>query len=147
MSQSDLTEKTIGPDTYRIAMLDPMVAGDMLLDLTAVFGPALGSLGAAVLKAKDSKAALSQLMDGKGDDQAKDLLGDNLEGALTGLIERLDSAKQREFIATLSAVTSVKKGDKWPQLETVFTVHFRGRIKAMYQWLGFAVKAQFEDFF
>lgn len=147
MSQSDLTQKTIGPDTYRTTMLDPLVAADLLLDLTGVFGPALGSLGAAVLKAKDSKMALSQLMDGQGDDGAKDLLGDNLEHALTGLIERLNPAKQREIINMLAAVTELQKGDKWPRLDSVFAVHFRGRIKAMYQWLGFAVKAQFEDFF
>lgn len=152
MSQIDGVTKTIGPDTYKIMMLDPLTSGDLLLDLTDIFGPALSAVGSAlgssVLKSSDPKAAIKQLLDGEGDGAGLDVLGDNLERALVQLINKLDKAKQREIIGLLTSVTSVKKGEnEWPSLDSIFTVHFQGRIKAMYQWLVFAVRTQYGDFF
>lgn len=149
MSQVDAQTKTIGPDTYSVHMLDPLVASDLFLDLVELFGPALGAVGSSILKAENSKEALKQLMDGTGD--SGDLIGENLERALTGMIDRISKAKQREIIDLMTEVTSVKKAgengeENWPKLRSIFPIHFRGRPKAMYQWLLFSVRVQFADF-
>ncbi len=147
MTQYDGVTKVIGEHTYKVMMLDPFTASDLLVDLTEIFGPALGALGASVLKAKDSKAALKQLMDGGGDPEDMKEMGDNLERALVGLIDRISKAKQRQIMSTMARTTSVLKGDKWPGLEGIFVVHFQGKLKEMYLWLAFAIRTQFADFF
>ncbi len=125
-----------------------MTASDLLLDLSAIFGPSLSIVGSGLLKSGDSKQALQQLLDGVGGAESSDLLGENLEKAILSLIDRLSKEKQREVIGILAGVTSVQQeDDAWPSLESIFTVHFRGRLKAMYQWLAFALQVQFKDFF
>lgn len=145
MSQLDPHTKTIDGDTYKVLMLDPMVSADLLLDLSTIFGPSLSIMGSGLLKARNSKEALQQLMEGVGG--TEDLVGMNLEKAISSLIERLSKEKQREIVGVLSGVTSVQKDDAWPSLESIFSIHFRGRLKAMYKWLAFALQVQFKDFF
>lgn len=164
MSQTDGSTKTIGPDTYKVLMLDPLTASDLLLDLTSIFGPGVGAVISGIIKSPDSRGAIQQLWNGvnaKGkaveEDSAaapasesfnvQDLLGDNLERAVVDFLGRITREKQREIIDTLMGVSSVKKGEKWPELRSVFDVHFRGRPKAMYAWLGFALSTQYKDFF
>jgi len=147
MSQQEPVTKNIGPDTYQVLMLDPWTASDLLLDLSSIFGPSLSIVGSGLLKSGDSKAAFQQLLDGVGGAESGDVLGENLEKAILSLLDRLSKEKQREIIGILSKVTSVQKEAAWPTLESVFTVHFQGRIKAMYQWMAFALQVQFKDFF
>ena len=73
--------------------------------------------------------------------------GDALEKAVVEFFARLDKVKQREFISLLSDVTYVMHGGKEVKLSSVLTMHFRGRIGSLYQWLGWALKVQFSDFF
>ena len=152
MTQQDFTARTIDGDTYRILMLDPMTAGDLLVDLIDIFGPSVSIVGSGILKAKDSKEVVAQLLDGINSNESDatdaigDLVGDNLERAITGLIERMDKAKLREIIRLMCSVTSVQKGEKWPELATVFDIHFRGRIFTMYKWLAAAVRIQYGNF-
>lgn len=153
MTQLDGESKTIDGETYKILMLDPLVASDLLVDIAKVFGPALGVVGASLLKAENSKEALDQLLDGvksEGNDAeaaTEELIGDSLEKALIGLIDRVEKSKLREIINIMTDVTSVQKGNDWPKLASIFSVHFRGKIKAMYQWLAFAIRVQYRDFF
>ena len=144
MTQMDGAVKTIGPDTYRVRHLDPFTAADLAVDLTEILGPVLGSLGSAVLSAKDSKQAFQQLMD--GGDGAENPLGESLEKAILEFVNRLSKEKQRHIIQTLAAVTTVQKEGGEPSLESIFAVHFRGRMKAMYEWLIFAIRTQYADF-
>ncbi len=163
MSQTDGSTKTIGTDTYKVLMLDPLTASDLLLDLTNIFGPGVSAVISGIIKSPDSRGAIQQLWAGvnaKGEavDQeddvsaggslaVQDLLGDNLERAIVDFLGRLTREKQREIINTMMGVTSVQKGEKWPELKSVFDAHFRGRPKALYAWLGFALSTQYKDFF
>jgi len=154
MSQDpmDAAEETIGPDSYKVLMLEPLAFADLLVDLTDVFGPALGAVGGVLVKAGDTKEAFSQLLDGiksgdGADNISPDAFGDSLERAITGIIDRMEKHKLRAMIELMRGMTSVQKGENWPKLESIFAIHFRGRPKAMFQWLAFALKAQFRDFF
>lgn len=158
MSQMDGITKAIDGEEFRVLMLDPLIANDLLVDIGKTLGPALGALLASILKAKDSKAAFSQLLDGvrglpgmEMDDDTQeavsDLIGDGLERALVGLIDRIEKGKLRDVISIMESVTSVRKGNDWPQLGTLSTVLFRGRLKLMYKWLAFAIRVQYRDFF
>lgn len=153
MTQKNIAEKSIGDDTYRVLMLDPMTSGDLLVDLVSLLGPSLSIVGSGILKAKNSKEVIKQLMDGlakpdDGDSKAAigDLIGDNLERAIAGLIDRMEKPKLREIINLMKGVTSVKKGDKWPELESIFDAHFRGRVFEMYKWVAMAVRVQYGNF-
>lgn len=164
----DGVEKTIDGTTFKVLMLDPLVANDLLVDIGKTFGPALGAIAAALLQAKDTKAAWSQLMEGvKGPKEAgaddlgefaekldpnsrevvKSLIGSGLERAVVSLIDRIEKHKLREIIQIMETVTTVQQGKDWPELRSVSTVLFRGRLKLMYQWLGFAIRTQYRDFF
>jgi hypothetical protein len=166
MSQSvtDAQEKTIDGETFRVRMLDPLVALDLEVDILQTLGPAIGTLVAALLQAEDTKGAFNQLMDGiKGGDgkaleqlgeempvdaQAAvgDLIGEGLERAIVGLVDRLSKDKLREVVTIMTGVTEVKQGDKWPELSSIFVVFFRGKMKLLHKWLAFAIRAQYRDF-
>jgi len=143
MSQGaqDSKSTVIDGHSYKCLMLDPLTATDMVADLGFVFGPSLGALGGALLKDQGNDG-LKKLMDEGGEG-----FGDALEKAVLEFFARFDKAKQREFIGLLSEVTFVKQGDKEVKLSSILTIHFRGRIGSLYKWLGWALKAQFGDFF
>lgn len=126
--------------TYRCLMLDPLVATDMVADLGFLFGPSLGALGGALMGGASD--GLQKLLDEGGQE-----FGAAFEKAAIEFFARFDKTKQREFINTLANVTYVKTGDKEVKLDTILTVHFRGRIASLYKWLGWALKVQFGDFF
>jgi len=148
MSQMDGVTKTIGGETFKVMMLGPLEANDLLVDIGKTLGPALGALLAPLLGAKDTTAAFRQLLDGiqDGDGGLAGLSG-GIERAVTGLIDRIEKDQLREIISIMEGVTTVKKGSEWPALGAVSTILFRGKLKLMYQWLGFAIKVQFQDFF
>jgi hypothetical protein len=74
------------------------------------------------------------------------LIGDGIEGAVVGLVDRLSKAKNREVIAIMQEVTDIKVGDKWIPLKAAFNSTFTGKIKRIHGWLAFAIKVQFQDF-
>lgn len=142
MSQGfqDAQTTTIDGHSYKCLMLDPLVATDMVADLGHLFGPSLGALGGALLS--ESGGAVQKLLDEGGEN-----FGEALEKAVSEFFSRFDKAKQREFINILSEVTFVTQGDKEIKLNSIMAIHFRGRIGALYKWLGWALKVQFGDFF
>lgn len=153
MSQMDGETKTIDGEEFKVLMLDPLTANDLLVDITKVVGPAIASILASVLKSSNSQETLDQLLDGikkkhnSDNEIPEDLLGDNIERSIIGLIDKIDKDKLREIIKTMESVTSVRKGNNWPSLSSIFQILFRGKIKLMYRWLAFALRVQFQDFF
>ena len=158
MTQMDGVEKKVGKDTYKILMLDPMTSGDMLIDILDMLGPSAGVIGSGIMNAENSKEALLTLIRGLAEDSSDDdkkasmgvtmadLIGDNFEKVILGLIDRMDKAKIREIITLMRGVTSVKVGNDWPSLDSIFEVHFRGRIIPMYKWVAAAVQVQYGNF-
>ena len=137
----------IDGDSYKILYLDPLTASDMLTDLSKAIAPALGAVGGKVLAKKDSKNALDELLGGAEGEEDAQALAEAYERAIMGLVDRLDKATFRAMVNELAQVTSVKKGDGWPELKPVMAIHFRGRIKSFYKWFFAALKIQFADFF
>ena len=147
MAQSDFQQKEIEGFTYKVMMLDPLVASDLLADLGFVLAPAIGALGGVLVKEKGD--GLGKLLDGTAEESDEDSnIDDAVEKAVIGLFGRFSKAKQRELISILQKVTIVVLPDgKEPRLQDIFTVHFRGRLKSLYLWLAFALKVQYQDFF
>ena len=133
MAQTDSQQTTINGHNYRVHMLDPLVASDLLVEFGQLIGPALERLGFDAKKKPDgnpestSEAALAAIGD---------------------VLYRLKGEQLRGVITRLGEVSYLVKGDRDVQLaENVVREHFRGQLPAMYQWLVFAVKTNFSDFF
>jgi hypothetical protein len=137
VSQLDTQSKVIDGVTYRVAMLDPLAANDLLVDLMHVVGPSLGAGAGAFAGALGGGEGA---LDTKADPEM-------LDRAISGFFERVTKAKMRETIAVLAKVTTVEIGGKTPCLETILAEHFRGRLGKMYEWLAFAIQAELGDFF
>jgi len=141
MTQLDADTQTIDGDVYKVHMLDPLVATDLLADLGDILGSPLAALGSGIGGDDQIKA----LLDGGASEES---FGPALERAVSEFFKRFSKGKQREIINTLAKVTFVEKGSgEAPRLDAIFAVHFRGRIGTLYKWLGFALKVQFRDFF
>ncbi len=148
MSQTDAKSRTIDGHTYKVMMLDPLVASDVLIDIGKVLAPALGAIGGFALGDKDAVAKLLDGEDGaEGEKESESRLSPAFERAVIGLVDRLDKAKLREIVDLLAKVSFLVGSEGEAQLRTVFPVHFRGRLKTMYRWLAFALEVQFADFF
>lgn len=145
MSQMDFETTEIDGYTYKVFMLDPLVATDLVTDLCKMLAPVLGPLGGILVKEKGD--VLNKMLDGfEPEDNTN--VDKAIERAVLGFFNMLDKVKQREMIAIMSKVTVLVCDDgKEPQLTRVFSKHFQGRLKALYKWLLFALKVQFRDFF
>jgi len=144
MSQEfEKTSDGIGGNRYIVSMLDPLTAADLLADIGYMVAPVAGSIGGAFAT---KPISLKSLFNGEASDIEG--LDKMFETAVIGFFNRFTKAKQREIIAILASVTRVVLSDgKEPQLSNILTAHFRGKIKSMYQWIAFAMKVQFSDFF
>jgi hypothetical protein len=131
----------VGGDTYKVTLLDPKVAGDLLADLMAIVMPALAPLASAAGTEKASPVA--ELL---GHDEVPSG-NDSIERAVAAFFARFDKRKQREIVEVLAKVSSVVKDGKDIGLEQIFAIHFRGRLGAMYRWAWAALKVQYADFF
>lgn len=141
--QADTKVDTIDGDTYKVYMLDPLVASDLVADIGAIIIPSLAAISGNVSGDKDQLAEVL----GNPEAPAPDA-GNGYERAAVLFFQRFNKEKQREVIGILAKVTCLVLSDgKEPKLDSLFTIHFRGRIGAMYKWLGFALKVQFGDFF
>ena len=119
-------EKKIGPCTYKVTQLGAIKGRAAFLRLVKVLGPMLGG-------------AVDQ--DGKVRDKDFDL--GKLFASMT-----LDEDDLTYFCDLFGERTFVVKPDgKMPRLDNVFDEHFAGQYIDMVQWLAFAVKVNFADFF
>lgn len=141
--------KPIGGFKYRVFMLDPLEAGDILADLGYLLAPVLGPLGSMMASVKGDliKGIMDGFKDGEGPEG--ETLGQALDKAALGFFDRVTKEKQRELMAAMAKMTMVviQEGKEEPELSTIFTTHFRGRVKNMYEWFFFAMRTQFDDFF
>lgn len=145
MSQVDFETKEIDGHTYKVYMMDPLLATDLLTDLCQLLAPALGALGGVLVKEKGD--VLQKALDGF-EESDKTNIDVAFERAVLGFFGRLDKTKQREWIDMLAKVSVLITSEgKEPGLSTVLRKHFQGRVFAMYKWLAFALKVQFRDFF
>lgn len=125
---------------YEVFMLDPLAAADMLADLSNILAPVIGA-ATNILATGD--VSIRDILDG-----GIEGIGDQLGMTLQNFFATFPKAKQREFMAQLSAISTVVMPDgATPKLNSVFKAHFRGRTMSMYKWFLFALKAQFSDFF
>jgi hypothetical protein len=140
MAQTDAKTVTIDGHTYKVYMLDPLTATDLLADISSIVVPSLAALGGKV-----SPDELKEVL--ASDADAPDL-GGAYERAAVLFFQRFDKTVQRAVISKLATVTAVVlEPNKEPMLDSILAVHFKGRIGALYQWLFFALKVQFGDFF
>ena len=126
-------------------MLDPLAAADILADIGYLLAPVVGPLGGVVAKEKGD--VISKAMEGFDEGEGEGL-GDALDKAFRGFFDRMTKEKQRELMKTMAKMSMVVMDDgKEPPLSPIFNSHFKGRVMAMYQWVFFALKTQFSDFF
>lgn len=129
MTQLDSQTKTIGGHEFRVFMLPPMDANDVLIDIGKTLAPALG-------KAANALGAVS--------DEVLDMDIDNpkISSGLAALAEQISKEKMRELIKTMASVSHC---DGTPLPKTMEIV-FRGDLPLMYQWLWFALEVNFKNF-
>ncbi len=115
-------------------MLPPMDAMDMLVDLSKVAGPSLGTMIDAV-KGAFGQGGLEGVLE-------QELDGQMISQAITELVDRLDKQVLRSLTATLAART-LMDGQK---LHVIFDAHFTGHLGDMMRWIVFALEVQYRDF-
>lgn len=157
MSQQDsqLSDEIDG-FKYRVYMLDPLIAADIIADLGFLFAPIIGSIGGVAAKERGDLIGSimgSDEIEGLEGMEEHDLSGSSIDSAIEravmGFFGRFSKAKQRELFNLLIPMTRIVdlEDSSEPKLSANFTSHFRGRPKAMYLWFAFAMRAQFKDFF
>ena len=152
MAEMDFTKSfTIDGNKYTLTYLDPFDATDVLRDLGYVISPVIGALGGAVagdkklLAAIGDKTKMKDLTDEESDDSTP--WGGASERALMGFFDNFSNSFQRELIEKMSAVTTVRQGDRDTPLDVAFPIHFRGKTMLLYKWLFASLKMQFGDLF
>lgn len=137
MSQIQPHTETIDGEEYTVYMLSPLVAMDLLVDLSKMLGPGLGPLADAMSGAvKGEGVNIGALLD-------MEIGGDVFSRAAESLFGNLDKGVVRTAIQTLAEVSQIGGAPLWK----TFEVHFRGRLGTMSKWLAFALKVQYGDFF
>lgn len=129
-------EKKIGDAVYRVTMLDPEAAEDVVIDLFRLCGPTI--------------AGIIGKLEGKGLKGLMDLQinGDVIVSALRELSSTFDKQLYREVCAKLMSVTAVSiDGKKWPRLADVQNELYRGKLQEKWKWIGFALEVNFAGFF
>ena len=137
----------IGGFKYRFFYLDPLEAMDLLADLGQILAPAIGAIGGPLLQSENplQKALGVEVQSEDGD---TDSMNRAIGEAVNAFFSRVTKEKQRELINILAKKTMVVMPDgKEPRLLDVFQTHFTGRTKCIYQWVKFALGAQYGDFF
>lgn len=135
MSQLDSKTKQIGNHKFEVFKLDPLDAQDILIDLGQALAPALGKTVAGAAKVADG-SDVESLLD-------VDIEDPKVSSAITAFFKGLDKAMLRDLILRLAKVThcdGAKLGD-------TYRVVFRGDLPLMYEWLWFALGANFGNFF
>jgi hypothetical protein len=130
-----LRSEPIDGYTYEVTQLPAREGRRILVQLMKILAPTLGAL----LKNADTDK-LDNI----------DLTNVDLEGAARALSEAADVRVFDELSDSMASATEVWGagfGDAGAPLTHHFDDHFAGRYAAMLRWLGFALKANFADFF
>jgi hypothetical protein len=129
MSQMDGETLELDGHKYTVYMLPPLASHDSLMDVAKMVGPALGPVFDVFLSsATGNKKPLPEM----------ELDTAFFSRAASALFGGIDKATLRRIIDQMAEVTHV---DGKP-LKPIFDAHFRGKLEAMYQWAGFAMKVQ-----
>ena len=117
---------------YRVFMMDPLSASDMVADIGAIVGPAIAALAS-------SSGGLDGVMDNANPE--------SIQIAANQFFSKLTKEKQRDVISKMTKLSVVIGSDGTEQkMSECFNIHFTGRLKFMYKWLLYALKVQFGDF-
>ncbi len=122
--------KEIGGSTYIVDLLAPKPGMALLIDLLKVAGPAFAeALGTG------SAAGLLNA----------ELGSEPMRAAVQALCVNVESAKVQSVIDRLANVTTILDAGK---LSSIYDIHFaRAGYLELMQWLAFAIKTQYADFF
>lgn len=130
--------------TYTVVQLPATVGRKLSVEFARAIVPAVAALvGDKTDGGGVSGSELQGLM-GKKVDAA------GLQKALDSLFANLPDTRIDEIMQLLSQHTDIygpEYGDQGAPLDKQFDEHFAGRYKAMYRWLLFAVRVNFQDFF
>ncbi len=131
MTQIKTHEEEIEGHKFVVFKLPPLEAQDLLLDILAAVGPAVGELAGGLDGSSDVPITEREL------DPAA------LSKGIGSLVRALDKQTMRAMVNTLARVSTV---DGLP-VEKQLPVIFREDLSLMYRWLWFALKVQYERFF
>jgi len=135
MTQQQSETAEIQGHRFEVAKLPPLDAQDVAIDILQAIGPAIGGIAAGMARAT-GKDDIDSVLD-------IDIEDPKLGTAIAQLLSALDKRKLRELVDKMMSVT---RCDDLP-LKQHFIVTFRGNLPLMYQWLWFALKVNFGDFF
>lgn len=125
--------KTIDGFAYTVNMLPAGKAQRWLVRILKVVAPSAAAGMAGV-------TSLTEMLNGE-----TSKLG--IGAAVATLSDRLDESMLDELTKELADQTVVTlEGGNQPSLSSIYEVHFAGRMKANFSWLGFALKVQYSDF-
>ena len=119
-----LVQKTIDEREYQFGLLNPFKANKLLIKLTKILGPALGSMS-------------------KGGD-VKSIMDMDLSEVMEGLCSRLDEDQIESIMITLFDQV-LCDGDK--MTESFVATEFKGSLNTLYKVTFAALEVQFGDFF
>lgn len=126
MSQSNNQKKTIDSVKYEVSMLPPRLARKILVRIFQVLAPSAGE-------------AFS-----RESEQLTQAIGP----ILSTLSDKLSDDDLDWMMSELAKVTTVEVAPgQEPYLNTIFDVHFRGKVGQMFKWFAFAMEVQYADFF
>jgi hypothetical protein len=132
MSQLVPTETTsIGGKTYKMFMLSPMQSMDLLVDVSKMIGPSIGPV-------------IDKLFSGRSLKSVDDVLNIDLGTAdlFTKACERLFGGLDKNILhAVVDAFREVTEVDG-QKLDTMWELHFRGKIGELFQWVMWGMKVQ-----
>jgi hypothetical protein len=132
-------ERTIGAHTYRVTQLPAPVGRKLLVRLTKVIAPVLGT-GVKGIDLKDPQK-LSLL----------DIDLDSLGDALATFAEHLSEADLDYLCDVMAKQTQVNNiGElgpaQWLTLDSVQEHHFAGQYGDMFRWLAFSLEVNYRSF-
>lgn len=131
-------EKTIDDHNYRMRFFQPSKVLKHAQMLAKLFAPSTGAIVDGALKGKSN---LTDVMNAEISDA-----GLNLESAANVLVERWDEAKVEALVDDLVAHTELEANGKYPELKSVYNVHFTGDPLGLIKFLIWGLEVQFGPF-
>lgn len=129
---------TIDGTTYDVSTLDGYSALPVFDKIAKVLAPTINALSSsgAALAALSKEAGAAQIA----------VLGKLATSAAEVAFRNMNVVDLRYCIDQFAERTSVRRGDKNPQLPQVFAELYAGNLTAMWKWFYFCVQLNFGDF-